>query len=540
MVLSALAWYERPVSTSEDGAVLPPGLSAGDFSKALRAFASAVGEQAVLTAEQSAEFRDPYSFPGWDSHWPSAVVQPSSVEEVQAVVRVARQFKIPLWTTSMGKNNAYGGPAPRVRGSVVVSMRRLNRVLRVNEDLAYAVVEPGVSFFDLCADLQRRGSTLWASIPDLGWGSVVGNTLDHGVGYLPGGNHADSMCGMEVVLASGDVIRTGMGAMAGNSAWHAHRRGFGPSVDSLFMQSNFGIVTKMGKWLTPRPEVYAPVEVRAGRESDLEALIDTVRPLLLDGTVTNVPLLGALTGAASMMKPRAQWHDGPGPLPPAFYEAARAELGLGFWNLRLALYGPDAVVDVQLARVKEAFARGVPDAEVVARKLDGKDVNEQTLTTHPERVQAGIPGLLLLDSLQWWGGIGGHLDFSPVAPLQGHHARRLVNLIRPEVEGAGLDFWPGTIMTPRSFYMVSPLLYDTTNEAQVKAAYDVYRRLVRLTGEAGYGLYRGHLDFMDDIAAEYDWGDHAMLRLYSTLKNALDPDGILSPGKQGIWPQRET
>ena len=535
-MLSALAWYERPVSTSEADAALPPGLSAGDFSRALRAFASALGGDAVRTAEQSAEFRDPYSFPGWDAHWPSGVVQPASVEEVQAVVAIARQFKIPLWTTSMGKNNAYGGPAPRVRGSVVLSMRRLNRVLDVNEDLAYAVVEPGVSFFDLCAELQRRGSALWASIPDLGWGSVIGNTVDHGVGYLPGGNHADSMCGMEVVLASGEVIRTGMGAMAGNQAWHAHRRGFGPAVDSLFMQSNFGIVTKMGKWLTPRPEVYVPVEVRAARESDLEALIDTMRPLLLDGTVSNVPLLGALTGAASMTKPRAQWHDGPGPLPPAFYEAARAELGLGCWNLRLALYGPEAVVDAQLARVREAFARGVPGAEVAARKLDGTDVSEQTVTAHPERVQAGIPGLLLLDSLQWWGGIGGHLDFSPVAPLQGHHARRLVNLLRPEVERAGLDFWPGTIMTPRSFYMVSPLLYDTTNEAQVKAAYDVYRRLVRLTGEAGYGLYRGHIEFMDDIAAQYAWGDHALLRLYGTLKNALDPDGILSPGKQGIWP----
>jgi 4-cresol dehydrogenase (hydroxylating) len=129
------------------------------------------------------------------------------------------------------------------------------------------------------------------------------------------------------------------------------------------------------------------------------------------------------------------------------------------------------------------------------------------------------------------------LDFSPVAPLRGYHARRLVDLLRPEVERAGLDFWPGTIMTPRSFYMVSPLLYDTTNEAQVKAAYDVYRRLVRLTGEAGYGLYRGHIEFMDDVAAQYNWGDHAMLRLYGTLKDALDPDGILSPGKQGIWPR---
>jgi 4-cresol dehydrogenase (hydroxylating) len=60
---------------------------------------------------------------------------------------------------------------------------------------------------------------------------------------------------------------------------------------------------------------------------------------------------------------------------------------------------------------------------------------------------------------------------------------------------------------------------------------------VPVTGEGGYGLYRGHIDFMDEIAAEYGWGDHAMLRLYGTLKDALDPDGILSPGKQGIWPR---
>ena len=517
--------------------VTPPGLSAGDFDLALRAFAAALGDGAVLTAGAAAEFRDPYSFPGWDGHWPSAVVQPASTEEVQAVVRIAARHKIPLWATSLGKNNAYGGPAPRVRGCVIVSMRRLNRVLEVNEELAYAVVEPGVSFFDLCRELSRRQSGLWASIPDLGWGSVVGNTLDHGVGYLPGGSHADSQCGMEVVLASGEVVRTGMGAMNGNPAWHAHRRGFGPAVDSLFMQSNFGIVTKMGKWLTPRPEVYVPVEVHAPDERDLEAIVDAMRPLLLDGTVSNVPLLGTLTGAAAMTRPRAQWHPAGGPLPPEFYQTAKQELGLGHWNLRLALYGPEPVVDAQLARVREAFARSLPAAELTARKIPGEDVSEETVSTHPERVQAGIPGLALLDSLQWWGGTGGHLDFSPVAPLTGAHARRLADLLRPEIERAGLDFWPGTIMTPRSFYFVCPLLYDTTNEAQVRAAYDLYGRLVKLTGDAGYGLYRGHIAFMDEIAAQYGFGDHALLRLYETLKDALDPDGILSPGKQGIWPR---
>jgi 4-cresol dehydrogenase (hydroxylating) len=524
------------VSVPEDDAVLPPGVSVSDFGAALRAFAAALGEDAVLRAGEVGDFRDPYSFPGWDEHWPSVVVQPGSVEDVQAVVRIAGQYRIPLWTTSMGKNNAYGGSAPRVRGSVVVSMRRMNRVLEVNEELAYAVVEPGVSFFDLCADLRRRGSGLWASIPDLGWGSVIGNTLDHGVGYLPGGDHAANQCGMEVVLASGEVLRTGMGAMTANQAWHAHRRGFGPAVDSLFMQSNFGIVTKMGKWLTPRPEVYVPVEVQAPDESDFEAVIDTVRPLLLDDTVSNVPLIGTAVGAASMVRPRAAWHPGEGPLPAEFYARAAAELGMGFWNLRLALYGPEAVVDAQLARVKAAFAAGLPGGRLSARKIAGTDVSEETVVTHPDRVQAGVPGLALLDSLQWWGGVGGHLDFSPVAPLQGRHARALLNLVKPEVERAGLDFWPGTILTPRSFYFVCPLLYDTTNEAQVKAAYDVYRRLVRVVGEAGYGLYRGHIGFMDDIAAAYDYGDGAMLRLYGTLKDALDPAGILSPGKQGIWP----
>jgi hypothetical protein len=179
------------VTTPTDDAVLPPGVTAADFAAALRAFTEALGDGAVLrSAEAAGEFRDPYAFASWDEHWPSAVLMPGSVDEVREVVRIAARYRVPLWTNSMGKNNAYGGGAPRARGSVVVSLRRMNRILEINEELAYAVVEPGVSFFDLCAELRRRGSALWASIPDLGWGSVIGNTLDHGFGYLPEGDHA--------------------------------------------------------------------------------------------------------------------------------------------------------------------------------------------------------------------------------------------------------------------------------------------------------------------------------------------------------------
>ena len=53
----------------------------------------------------------------------------------------------------------------------------------------------------------------------------------------------------------------------------------------------------------------------------------------------------------------------------------------------------------------------------------------------------------------------------------------------------------------------------------------------------GYGVYRTHLATMDFAASQYDFNDGALLRLSETIKDALDPDGILAPGKSGIWPR---
>ncbi|MFX6915150.1 FAD-binding protein, partial [Acinetobacter baumannii] len=79
----------------------------------------------------------------------------------------------------------------------------------------YALVEPGVSYFDLYRHIQEKGYKLWLDVPDPGWGSVVGNALERGVGYTPYGDHFMMQCGMEVVLANGEMVRTGMGALPG-------------------------------------------------------------------------------------------------------------------------------------------------------------------------------------------------------------------------------------------------------------------------------------------------------------------------------------
>ena len=99
----------------------------------------------------------------------------------------------------------------------------MNQILEVNEEHGYAIVEPGVSFFDLYEEVQRRGLKLWPSCPAIGWGSIIGNTLDRGFGYTPNGEHSESQCGMEVVLPNGQVIRSGMGAMEGSALFPLYK-----------------------------------------------------------------------------------------------------------------------------------------------------------------------------------------------------------------------------------------------------------------------------------------------------------------------------
>src|SRR5262249_23090157 len=149
----------------------------------------------------------------------------------------------------------------------------------------------GVRWFDLYEAVQACGYKLMISITDLGWGSVVGNTLEHGLTYLPYGQDWSAQCGMEVVLPNGELMRTGMGALPNGDAWHVYKRGLGPTVDQLFMQSNFGIVTKMGYWLMPEPEVYMPLWLRTWNDDDLATICDTLRVLMLDDTVHMNPQL---------------------------------------------------------------------------------------------------------------------------------------------------------------------------------------------------------------------------------------------------------
>jgi 4-cresol dehydrogenase (hydroxylating) len=124
---------------------LPPGIREQDFSRALERFAAVVGDEWVFTSDEDvALYRDAYS-PYWGEEQErvaSAAVAPNTAEEVQAVMRIANELGIPMYPISTGRNLAYGGSAPVYSGSVVLDLKRMNRVLEIDENRAYALVEP--------------------------------------------------------------------------------------------------------------------------------------------------------------------------------------------------------------------------------------------------------------------------------------------------------------------------------------------------------------------------------------------------------------
>jgi 4-cresol dehydrogenase (hydroxylating) flavoprotein subunit len=496
-----------------------------------------LGSDAVRAApEQLAEYLDPYPLGDAAEFAPGAVVSPSTVEEVQAIVRVANEERVPVWPVSRGKNNAYGGASPRVAGSIVVELTRMNRVLEVNEESAYAVIEPGVRFFDLYEHLRANGHRLWASVPELGWGSVIGNGLDRGLGYTPYGEHGTKHCGYEVVMPDGELLRTGMGAMANSASWHLYQPGFGPSVDGLFQQGNLGIVVKAGVWLMPEPEQFICVDVGVPEFGDLEALIDCLRPLRLDGTIQSPAMIGEALGAAAHIGPRDPWYEGPGVAPESVVRKVMSEFGIGRWTLFFGLYGSEARTAADFARVEDAFGT-IPGVDIQATTYPGRPAEEDVHPFH--RTRAGIPGMYAEHLTEWRAGTrgtGSHIGFSPVLPLRGRDAMRASEAIRARVEEYGFDYMGAWHAGQRYMNHVVELVWDGGDPEQVSAIRELFAVLVRDAAAQGHGEYRTHLAFMDLVAEQFDFNGHALRRMNETIKDALDPNGIIAPGKSGIWP----
>lgn len=509
--------------------MIPPGMTASRFEAALKAFADAIGADKVFASEQDqVAYTDHYS-PDEAAHKPSAAVAPESAEQVQAVVRVANEYKVPLWTIGRGKNFGYGGSAPVQQGAVVLDLNRMKKI-EVDEENGTVLVEPGVSFFDLHDYLQKNNIPLWLSVPGNSWGSVAGNALDRGVGYTPYGDHSDRICGLEVVLPDGDMVRTGMGAMSGSPNWQLYKPGFGPGWDAMFCQSNFGVVTKLGLWLMPEPEAVMGYDYEFDKPEDIGWVVDVLARLRREGVIQQSPSVGNWLRSAAVLTKRSDWTDDKGPLDESVITAIRRKFNIGWWGVQVRAYGALEVVEATMKVLNKAFNGKPVLHQVPVRWQQGDPL--------PGSPMMGMPISLPLANANWHGGRGGHVSYSPVLPPKGDLALDMFKRTYGLYNRFGMDYHASFSMGPRHLTNVNQVLFDRDNPDMMSRVDGFFKALVDDATSSRYAEYRTHIEYMDLIASTFDFNDHALLRLNNRVKDALDPNGVLSPGKSGIWPAR--
>ncbi len=491
-----------------------------------------------------------------------AVVSPGNQNEVVALVKLAGAHKVPLYPLSTGKNWGYGDACAVGEAQLIVDLSRMNRIVTVDPELAYAVIEPGVTQQQLSDYLREHGIGLWIDCTGAGpHTSFMGNILERGFGHSPYGNRLQHVSGMQVVLASGEVLDTGFGHYPNARATHLFPYGVGPFLDGLFTQSNFGIVTRIGIWLMPKADCVNHFLCSVAHHDDIGAVVDALRPLRLNGTLRSVVHIGndlrVLSGA--MVFPSAL-APGQSCLPKPLRARLGEQAGVGAWAVSGALYGSAGQVAAARAALRAALRPttakvsflsagklrwGAALAHMLGQSAAGKRLQAQVgLGQALFSMNQGIPNGRFLAGAYWRrrGGLPqgfpalanpagdncGMLWVSPVLPARGADVLALHALVAPVFERYGFDlFVTFSMINERALGGVLTIAYDKDDGAEVERARSCYRALFALVMEAGYIPYRVGNQSMAELDPQRD----VYWKTVARLKAALDPDGLIAPGR---------
>ncbi|MBI4324687.1 MAG: FAD-binding protein [Chloroflexi bacterium] len=221
---------------------------------------------------------------------PDAVALPRSTEAVAALLRSANARRIPV--TARGAGYGYVGGCVPVQGGISLSLIRMNRLKEINPDDFVAVVEPGVVTRDLQEAVEKLGR-FYPPDPASRADSTIGGNIASNAGgprCLKYGVTRDYVLGLEVVLADGAIVRTG-------GRTHKNKTGF--DFSKLFVGSEglLGIVTEATLKLLPLPPFRAGLAV--GLPSMRQAT-DAIRAIFAGGFLPSaLELADAFTLAAA-------------------------------------------------------------------------------------------------------------------------------------------------------------------------------------------------------------------------------------------------
>jgi 4-cresol dehydrogenase (hydroxylating) len=457
-----------------------------------------------------------------------AIVRPRNREEVQACARIASANGVAIYPISRGKNWGYGSRVPARDACALFDLSLMDKIVDLDRSLATVTIEPGVTTLALASYLRAHAPNLVASVPTATTtgASVVGNALDGGVGGGPHGDRFAYVYSLEVVLATGEVIRTGLdrlerGARLGHGEAHV-----GPSVRNLFIQGNFGIVTQMTVGLFPAPGDLRLLKLGFQSSDDLAPFVETIKSLMHAQVIREPVSIYNDYELISVSVPYP-WSTtyGRTPLPKNVLALLRKAKSYSRWSAFVAL----ASFDKDLGDAHERTVR---------RALKGYEVSASNVTAH--RNSFYFPNGVGMFGLYWRKPGGAVEDADPnrdgcglvfldfVMPTDPELLVQVLAHIEPLVLSYGFE--PSTevhALWQRAVYLVVSIAYDRDVPGEDERVEACDRALTRYLAQLGILPARRRVGSMDLLPRSLD--DSAAV--FSRIKTALDPERVVAPGR---------
>ena len=459
----------------------------------------------------------------------SAILVPESTKDVTRILKIASETRCKVYPYSRGKNWGLGSRLPVLDNCVLIDLSAMNLILDYDPVMGTITVQPGVCFSQVAAYLIEKKSKFYASVtggsPN---GSLIGNALDRGGGDGPLGDRAANMAALEVVLATGEIIRTGFARFGEASTASLVKQGVGYSLQELLTQSNLGVVTKATFWLHRLPAERAYLLNKLNGVRELAVFLNEIRELLHEDVIYPQSVFiwnsykTLARARANHLKVKIQSDH-------LNYQSDR------HWSSTIRMHAAnsqmlDSSVEVVTKRLKSTsqtwseLRKHDVSAADWAQLAPGNPSGLNVISAY-WRKSGQMPDVEDLDPDRDRCGL---LWICPSLPLVGD----LISSVMAKVETIILshDFEPNIGFNPISARAIEAyigIMYDIDvageNERAIKCHDDVVDWLI----SQGHLLFRLGTQSMGKMPFEVDQSS----ALFRRIKQAFDPEQIISPGR---------
>lgn len=498
---------------------------------------------------------------------PSDRITAHSVADVINAVQEARKSGYSLYPISTGRNWGYGDSKPVLKSSRVLDLSGMDKILNEDEislQNPVAIIQPGVTQARLKAFLDEKCPQLMFNVTGSGRDtSLLGSSLDRGVGYF--GPRREDIFGLEVVTGRGDVIHTGFRRLGPDSPLaHTHPYGFGPILDGLFFQGNFGVVTSACFRLLPKHEVHAALSISLRDSKDLPTLIDRMAHLKRSNILSAVAHIGNRVRTHSSLKYGVV--DYLSNCCGLSEENALKESGKcldsisqGDWTGLAAICGSAAKVSASVREVRRQLSGIATVREITRRKLDLAYpilhalrrlswFRTQAAAIHAVRplhgLVEGIPTDAPIENLLWkYGDLGriapaqfeasscGVIFINPALPLDGIAVANAIEALqRIAADHRQTLYITLDIEGDTTVVAVINLLYNKSDRNETAAALECADALLVRLLQLNLHPYRARTDMMSTLVKPQD----IFWQYVNGLKEVFDPDDVIAPGRYNI------